>query len=131
MLIGPPTAEEAILQAERRAARLYLHNPEMREVLAVLELSDPLHREARGCLVHLEWRWREEENAIVHAEEADGLREKVILSLPALDPTLVELLAPMARGGGLLRKKMLELGEDDLGLIQRELEGTARTLLGI
>ena len=44
------------LLAERRALRLFLCNPGLREVLSVLELADPLHREAMGWLWCLQQR---------------------------------------------------------------------------
>ena len=47
---GSTVQQEAVLLAERRALRLFLCCPSLREVLSVLVLSDPLHREAMGWL---------------------------------------------------------------------------------
>jgi len=49
-------SDASVQQAERRALRLFLCNPGLREVLSVLELADPLHREAMGWLWCLQQR---------------------------------------------------------------------------
>lgn len=97
--------------AERRALRLFLHNPELRKVLAVLALSNPLHREAMGCLLLLDQRLREADGAVdgrSGVAEKDGLMGVLQDSLPLLDPPVAALLAPMARCGELLRKMLKE-----------------------
>jgi DNA primase len=119
---GAPSQEQAILQAERRALRLYLHNPELREVLAVLVLSHPLHREAMGCLLHLEQRWRLELEASQSGDPVDGLLEALLGALPLLDPPVAALLAPMARCGDILRRRLREQAPDELMAILDVLE---------
>jgi DNA primase len=119
---GAPSQEQAILQAERRALRLFLHNPELREVLAVLVLSHPLHREAMGCLLHLEQRWRQELEASGAGDAEDGLLDALFGALPLLDPPLAALLAPMARCGDILCKRLRQQAPDELMAILDVLE---------
>jgi DNA primase len=123
---GTPSQEEAILMAERRALRLYLHNPELREVLAVLALSNPLHREAMGCLLLLDQRLRESNRPDRCRPETageDGLMGLLLDSLPLLDPPVAALLAPMARCGDLLRKRLKEQAGEELRAVLDVLEG--------
>jgi DNA primase len=106
-----PSQEEAILMAERRALRLFLHNPELRDVLVVLALSNPLHREAMGCLLLLDQRWREADGAAGcrgGAPEADGLMGLLVESLPLLDPPLEALISNLVRCGEAVRRKLAE-----------------------
>jgi DNA primase len=120
-----PSQEEAILMAERRALRLFLHNPELREVLAVLGLSNPLHREAMGCLLLLDRRLREADGAAgcsTGVAEADGLMGVLQESLPLLDPPVAALLAPLARCGELMRKRLKEQAAEELGAVLGVLE---------
>jgi DNA primase len=108
---GTPSQEEAILMAERRALRLFLHNPELREVLAVLALSNPLHREAMGCLLLLDQRWRAADGAAGCRPEAageDGLMRLLLESLPLLDPPLEALINPLVRCGEAVRRRLAE-----------------------
>ena len=121
-----PSQEEAILISERRALRLFLHNPELREVLAVLAISNPLHREAMGCLLLLDQRLREADGAAGcrgGASEEDGLMGVLLDSLPLLDPPVAALLAPMARCGDLLRKRLKEQAGEELRAVLDVLEG--------
>jgi DNA primase len=120
--VRAPSQEQAILQAERRALRLFLHNPELREVLAVLVLSHPLHREAMGCLLHLEQRWRRELETSGVGDPEDGLLEALLGALPLLDPPVAALLAPMARCGEILRRRLREQAPDELMAILDVLE---------
>jgi DNA primase len=121
-----PSQEEAILMAERRALRLFLHNPELREVLAVLALSNPLHREAMGCLLLLDQRLRAVDGSTDRtpgAPEEDGLMGVLLDSLPLLDPPVAALLAPMARCSDLLRKRLKEQAGEELKAVLDILEG--------
>jgi DNA primase len=126
-----PSQEEAILMAERRALRLFLHNPELRDVLAVLALSNPLHREAMGCLLLLDQRWREADGSVNRTpgvSKEDGLIGVLLESLPLLDPPVAALLAPMARCSEILRKRFKEQAGEELGVVLDVLEGVdART----
>lgn len=108
---GAPSQEQAIL-----------HNPELREVLAVLVLSHPLHREAMGCLLHLEQRWRQELEASGAGDPEDGLLAALLGALPLLDPPVVALLAPMARCGDILRRRLREQAPEELMAILDVLE---------
>jgi DNA primase len=119
---GAPSQEQAILQAERRALRLFLHNPELREVLAVLVLSHPLHREAIGCLLHLEQRWRRELEASGVGDAEDGLLDALFGALTLLDPPVAALLAPMARCGDILCKRLRQQAPEELMAILDVLE---------
>ena len=119
---GSPSQEQSILQAERRALRLYLHNPELRDVLAVLVLSHPLHREAMGCLLHLEQRWRQDLDASGAGDLEDELLDALLGALPLLDPPVAALLAPMARCGDILCKRLREQAPDELMAILDVLE---------
>jgi hypothetical protein len=97
--------------AERRALRLFLHNPELREVLAVLALSNPLHREAMGCLMLQDQRWREADGAADRTpgvSKEDGLMGVLLESLPLLDPPLEALISPLVRCGEAVRCKLAE-----------------------
>ena len=112
--------------AERRALRLFLHNPELRDVLAVLALSNPLHREAMGCLLLLDQRLRAVDGSTDRtpgAPEEDGLMGVLLDSLPLLDPPVAALLAPMARSGELLRKRLKEQAGEELRAVLDILEG--------
>ena len=119
---GTPSQEEAILMAERRALRLFLHNPELREVLAVLALSNPLHREAMGCLLLLDQRLKNDARPGGAAEE-DRLMGLLLESLPLLDPPVAALLAPMARCSEILRKRLKEQAGEELETVLGILEG--------
>jgi hypothetical protein len=112
--------------AERRTLRLFLHNPELREVLAVLALSNPLHREAMGCLLLLAQWLRKADGAAgcrTGVAEADGLMGLLLDSLPLLDPPVAALLAPMARCGDILRKRLKEQVGEELRVVLDVLEG--------
>lgn len=90
-------------QAERRALRLFLCSPASRDVLAVLELSDPLHREAMGCL----WRLHQRLSAAAsNTPQSDGLHAALIAALPALDPPLAQLLTPLLHCGEPVRRQL-------------------------
>jgi DNA primase len=126
---GTPSQEEAILMAERRALRLFVHNPGLREVLAVLALSNLLHREAMGCLLLLDQRVRAADGAAgcrAGVAEADGLMGLLLASLPLLDPPVAALLAPMARCSDLLRKRLKEQAGEELGVVLEILEPMRR-----
>ena len=99
---GLPGHQEAVLLAERRALRLFLCCPSLRQVLSVLMLSDPLHREAMG------WLWclsrRLGENA--SGAEGDGLRASVLAALPQMDAPLAALLRPLVGCGEAVRRRL-------------------------
>ncbi len=61
--------------------------------------------------------WGGERNDSVHAEVGNGLCELVLLSLHALDPSLVKLLAPTARDDQILRRKLVEHEHIELKVI--------------
>ncbi len=108
--------------AERRALRLFLHNPELRDVLAVLALSNPLHREAMGCLLLLDQRLKNDGRPGGAAEE-DRLMGLLLDSLALLDPPVAALLAPMARCGDIRRRRLKEQAGEELRVILDVLEG--------
>jgi len=119
--------------AERRALRLFLCNPGLREVLSVLELADPLHREAMGWLWCLQQRLagRESANAVAgsnptrsgdQAIQGDGLRAAVIAALPSMDPPLAQLLSPLLHCGEPVRVKLAAHPEPELMCILDVLE---------
>jgi DNA primase len=119
--------------AERRALRLFLCNPGLREVLSVLELADPLHREAMGWLWCLQQRLagRESANAVAgsnptrsgdQAIQGDGLRAAVIAALPSMDPPLAQLLPPLLHCGEPVRVKLAAHPEPELMCILDVLE---------
>ena len=56
-------SDSSVHQAERRALRLFLCHPLLWEVLSVLELADPLLREAMGWLWCLQQRLAVRESA--------------------------------------------------------------------
>ena len=106
-------SDASVQQAERHALRLFLCNPGLREVLSVLELADPLHREAMGWLWCLQQRLAGRESTAAFAGsdptrscevgiQCDGLRAAVIAAMPSMDPPLAQLLSPPAvlRGAG-------------------------------
>lgn len=122
--------QEAVPQAERRALRLFLCCPSLREVLSVLVLNDPLHREAMGWLWCLSKRLggvvrqpaQEPLGAFVAPEPVDGLREAVLAALPHLDPPLAALLAPLLHCGEALRTRLTANPEAELMCILDVLE---------
>jgi len=141
----PPQVEEAIaeqdqapsnelvLQAELRALRLFLCYPGLREVLSVLELSDPLHREAMGCLWCLEQRIAKGDrlNPVPHhgqsssdasGSQGDGLRTAVIAAMASMDPPPAQLLAPQVHCGEPVRKRLACHPETELQWILDVLE---------
>jgi hypothetical protein len=110
--------QEAVPLAERRALRLFLCCPSLREVLSVLVLSDPLHREAMG------WLWclsrRLGENA--SGAEGDGLRAAVLAALPQMDAPLAGLLRPLVGCGEAVRRRLEAHPEGELMCILDVLE---------
>ena len=126
-------ADGLVQQAERRALRLFLCNPGLREVLSVLELRDPLHREAMGCLWCLEQRIAKDDrcNQVADAGRAssnacrsqgDGLRAAVIAAMASMDPPLLQLLAPLVHCGEPVRKRLEAHPETELQWILDILE---------
>jgi len=115
---GSTVQQEAVLLAERRALRLFLCCPSLREVLSVLVLSDPLHREAMG------WLWclsrRLGENA--SGGEGDGLRPSVLAALPQMDAPLAHLLRPLVGCGEPVRRRLEAHPEGELMCILDVLE---------
>ncbi|MEI6111811.1 MAG: hypothetical protein WCP63_09085 [Cyanobium sp. ELA712] len=122
-----------VQQAERRALRLFLCNPRLREVLSVLELADPLHREAMGCLWCLQQRLagRDASGAVACSDrsssgeqglQGDGLRAAVIAALPSMDPPLAQLLSPLLTCGEPVRVKLAAQPEPELMCILDVLE---------
>ncbi len=89
-------------------------------------MSNPLHREAMGCLLLLDQRWREADGAAgcsTGVAGADGLMGVLQESLPLLDPPVASLLAPMARCSDLLRKMLKEQAGEELRVVLNVLEG--------
>ena len=125
--------DASVQQAERRALRLFLCNPGLREVLSVLELADPLHREAMGWLWCLQQRLagRESINAVDgsnptrsgdQAMQGDGLRAAVSAAMPSMDPPLAQLLSPLMHCGETVRFKLAAHPEPELMCILDALE---------
>ncbi|MFN5465026.1 MAG: hypothetical protein ACK5CQ_08270, partial [Cyanobacteriota bacterium] len=108
--IGSTVQQDAVLLAETRAVRLFLCCPSLREVLSVLVLSDPQHREAMG------WLWclskRLGENA--SGAEGDGLRAAVLAALPQMDAPLAHLLRPLVGCGEAVRRQLEAHPEGEL-----------------
>ena len=126
-------SDQLVLQAERRALRLFLCYPGLREVLSVLELSDPLHREAMGWLWCLEQRLAggqgSRENAAANQSmsaplrsQQDGLRAAVIAAMPAMDPPMAQLLSPLVHCGEPVRNRLAAHPEAELQWILDVLE---------
>lgn len=127
--LGKPQRNGLVPHAERRALRLFLCNPGLREVLSVLELSDPLHREAMGCLWCLEQRLAGRESGRnrrtggnASGAPADGLREAVIAAMPSMDPPLAQLLRPLVHCGQPVREKLAVQPEAEMMWILDVLE---------
>ena len=127
------SSDTSVHKAERRALRLFLCNPGLREVLSVLELADPLHREAMGWLWCLQQRLagRESTSAVAgsnptcrgeQAIQGDGLREAVIAAMPSMDPPLAQLLSPLLHCGEPVRVKLAAHPEPELMCILDVLE---------
>lgn len=115
-------SDSNIQQAERRALRLFLCNPGLREVLSVLELADPLHREAMGWLWCLQQRLAGSDPSGEQAIQGDGLRAAVIAALPSMDPPLAQLLSPLLTCGEPVRVKLAAQPEPELMCILDVLE---------
>ena len=126
-------SDASIHQAERRSLRLFLCNPGLREVLSVLELADPLNREAMGWLWCLQQRLAGREptapvagsNPTRSGEQAiqgDGLRAAVIAAMPSMDPPLAQLLSPLLHCGEPVRVKLAAHPEPELMCILDVLE---------
>ena len=126
-------SDASVQQAERRSLRLFLCNPGLREVLSVLELSDPLHREAMGWLWCLQQRLAGRESTVTvagsnqtcsgeQATQGDGLREAVIAAMPSMDPPLAQLLSPLLHCGEPVRVKLAAHPEPELMCILDVLE---------
>jgi DNA primase len=115
---GSTVQQDAVLLAESRALRLFLCCPSLREVLSVLVLSDPLHREAVG------WLWclsrRLGENAF--GAQGDGLRASVLAALPQMDAPLAALLRPLVGCGEAVRMRLEAQPEGELMWILDVLE---------
>ena len=118
-------SDASVQQAERRALRLFLCNPGLREVLSVLELADPLQREAMGWLWCLQQRLAGRESTAAFAGshptrscevgiQCDGLRAAVIAAMPSMDPPLAQLLSPMLYCGEPVRVKLAAQPEPEL-----------------
>jgi len=127
------SSDTNVQQVERRALRLFLCNPGLREVLSVLELADPLHREAMGWLWCLQQRLagRDASGAVAcsdrsssggQAIQGDGLRAAVIAALPLMDPPLAQLLSPLLTCGEPVRVKLASQPEPKLMCILDVLE---------
>ncbi len=127
---GAPSVQEAVAQAERRALRLFLCCPTLREVLSVLVLTDPLNREAMGWLWCLTQRLggvvRPPDQGPFGAPKApvpeDGLREAALAALPHLDPPLASVLSPLLHCGESVRAKLAAHPEGELMCILDVLE---------
>jgi DNA primase len=126
---GPLQSNALVPHAERRALRLFLCNPGLREVLSVLELSDPLHREAMGCLWCLEQRLLGKESGgnrrsggNASRAQADGLRAAVIAAMPSMDPPLAQLLRLLVHCGQPVREKLAAQPEAEMMWILDVLE---------
>ncbi len=128
-----PQNDASVQQAERRALRLFLCNPGLREVLSVLELADPLHREAMGWLWCLQQRLAGRDSAATVAGsnptcsgkqviQGDGLRAAVIAAMPSMDPPLAQLLSPLLHCGEPVRVKLAAHPEPELMCILDVLE---------
>jgi hypothetical protein len=98
-------------------------------VLSVLELSDPLHREAMGCLWCLEQRLLGKEGGGTRRSggnasgaQADGLREAVIAAMPSMDPPLAQLLSTLVYCGQPVREKLAAQPEAEMMWILDVLE---------
>jgi hypothetical protein len=98
-------------------------------VLSVLELSDPLHREAMGCLWCLEQRVAGTEGGgnrcsggNASAAREDGLREAVIAAMPSMDPPLAQLLSTLVHCGQPVREKLATQPEAEMMWILDVLE---------
>ena len=126
-------SDASVHQAERRALRLFLCNPGLREVLSVLELADPLHREAMGWLWCLQQRLTGREStatvadsnpirSVEQAIQGDGLRAAVIAAMPSMDPPLAQLLSPLLHCGEPVRVKLAAHPEPELMCILDVLE---------
>jgi DNA primase len=126
-------SDASILKPERRALRLFLCNPGLRKVLSVLELADPLHREAMGWLWCLQQRLagRESTSAVAgsnptrsveQAIQGDGLLAAVIAAMPSMDPPLAQLLSPLLHCGEPVRVKLAAHPEPELMCILDVLE---------
>lgn len=115
---GSPGHQEAVLLAERRALRLFLCCPSLREVLSVLVLSDPLHREAMGWL----WCLSRRLGGNASGAEGDGLRAAVLSALHQMDASLAALLRPLLGCGEVVRKRLEEYPEGELMWILDVLE---------
>jgi DNA primase len=127
------SSDTNVQQVERRALRLFLYNSGLREVLSVLELADPLQREAMGWLWCLQQRLagRESANAVAgtkpsrsveQAIQGDGLRAAVIAAMPSMDPPLAQLLSPLLHCGEPVRVKLAAHPEPELMCILDVLE---------
>lgn len=95
----------------------------------MLELSDPLHREAIGCLWCLEQRLAGTERrgnrrsgGNAPGAQADGLREAVIAAMPSMDPPLAQLLRPLVHCGQPVREKLAAQPEAEMMWILDVLE---------
>ncbi len=132
-----PQNDASVQQAERRALRLFLCNPGLREVLSVLELADPLHREAMGWLWCLQQRLAGRDSAATVAGsnptcsgkqviQGDGLRAAVIAAMPSMDPPLAQLLSPLLHCGEPVRAKLAAHPEPELMCILDVLEPVRR-----
>ena len=126
-------SDTSIQKAERRALRLFLCYPGLRKVLSVLELADPLHREAMGWLWCLQQRLagRESTSAVAGSKpsrrgeqviQGDGLREAVIAAMPSMDPPFAQLLSPLLHCGEPVRVKLAAHPEPELMCILDVLE---------
>ena len=127
-----PAAEHAVAHAERRALRLFLCCPELREELSVLVLLNPLHREAMGWLWCLNKRLGGEvSTGLDHPRvggsastggQEDGLRVAVLAALPQMDPPLEALISPLVQCGEAVRRKLAKDPEAELMSILDVLE---------
>ena len=125
--------DQLVHKAERRALRLFLCYPGLREVLSVLELSDPLHRETMGWLWCLEQRLAGGQgsggNAVASRSTSGasrspevGLRAAVIAAMPAMDPPMAQLLTPLVHCGEPARNRLAAHPEAELQWILDVLE---------
>jgi hypothetical protein len=123
---GAVCVSQRLELAERRALRLFLCSPPCRDVLAHLQLRDPLHREALGLFWHLHQRL-----AMVGGEMrdggqscGDGLLSEALRLTPQMEPPLAALISSLVAGGSVVCSALLADPGPELGVVLDELETT-------
>lgn len=102
-------------------------------MLSVLELADPLQREAMGWLWCLQQRLAGRESTAAftgsnptcsgeQGSQGDGLRAAVIAAMPSMDPPLAQLLSTLLHCGEPVRVKLAAQPEPELMCILDVLE---------